>query len=147
MKFSNLLILSIIVLIIGLFSNSVNCEQFEKEISHIVKKCPRNSLKEDPFKLNVTMHITQVALLTVNLQDVYIAGGCCELSQPQQTVFTFGYGFEPKTNLGEIYQGVKLHGDLSFAKDGKEIKKEGVSFILSKVVANGSYILRIFNQN
>ncbi|KAM9961744.1 hypothetical protein ACTFIR_004603 [Dictyostelium discoideum] len=142
MKFSNLVILSIIVLFIGLFSNNVNCE---KEFSHIVKKCPRNSIKEDPFKLNVTMHITQVARFTVkSFQDVYISGGCCELSQPQQTVFTFGYGIEPKTNLGEIYQGVKLTGNLSYQKDGKEIKKEDVSFILNKVVANGSYVLRIF---
>ncbi|KAN0034120.1 hypothetical protein ACTFIV_000604 [Dictyostelium citrinum] len=147
MKFSKFIILSIIVLFIGLFSNNVNCEENDKEILHITQKCPRNSVNEKPFILNVTMHITQVAQLTVKeFQDVYIYGGACELSQQKETVFTFGYGIGPETNLGEIYQGVKLTGNLNYQKDGKSIKKDGVSFILSKIVATGAYILRIFNQ-
>ncbi|KAN0043173.1 hypothetical protein ACTA71_010811 [Dictyostelium dimigraforme] len=147
MKLSNLLILSIIVLFIGLISNSVYCKEFDKEIFHITEKCPRNSNNDDPFILNVTMHITQVAQLTVkSFQEVFIYGGCCELLQPQQTVFTFGYGVEPESNLGEIYQGVKLTGNISYQKDGQTINKDGVSFILSKIVATGAYILRIFNQ-
>ncbi|KAN0011721.1 hypothetical protein ACTFIU_007287 [Dictyostelium citrinum] len=147
MKFSNFLILSIIVLFIGLFSNNVNCEENDKEIFHIAQKCPRNSVNDKPFILNVTMHITQVAQLTVKeFQDVYIYGGACEILQQKETVFTFGYGIEPETNLGEIYQGVKLTGNLNYEKDGKIIKKNGVSFILSKIVATGAYILRIFNQ-
>ncbi|KAK5575924.1 hypothetical protein RB653_007059 [Dictyostelium firmibasis] len=147
MKFLNILILSIIVLFIGKFSTNVNCEEFEKDLFHVTEQCPRNSVNEKPFSLNITMHITQVSQLTVkSFEEVYIFGDCCEISQPQQEVYTFGYGIEPETNLAEIYQGVKLTGNLSYQKDGKNIEKNGVNFILSKIVVTGSYILRIFSQ-